>query len=246
MPINRKIYFDLVRESLFSGSLSQNQVSGQNYILDEAEMIAASHLDWVVRDMRFLAYSLATTFHETDKKMLPISEYGKGEGKPYGRTDPETGQKHYGRGYVQLTWRDNYSKATKRLGLSKTPDDLEWHPDKALIPTIAADIMFQGMTEGWFRAGHTLPRYFDEDTDDPYNAREIINGDKKRVPDWSNGVSIGNLIAGYHRKFLTALTAAYVPYEEPIPPTPEPEPEVPTISVNGRIIIIYNGDQITT
>jgi putative chitinase len=71
-------------------------------------------------------------------------------------------------------------------------------------------VMFRGMTEGWFRSGETLDRYFNTDTDDPYGAREIINGDKSKVPSWSGGVPIGNLIAGYHDDFLEALTASWV------------------------------------
>jgi hypothetical protein len=78
--------------------------------------------------------------------------------------------------------------------------------------------------EGWFRSDskgrQTFIRYFDDNTDDAYGAREIINGDKTKVPSWSNGVSIGNLIKGYHQKFLAALNAANVPA-----PAPEPEPE---------------------
>jgi hypothetical protein len=74
--------------------------------------------------------------------------------------------------------------------------------------------MFQGMDEGWFRGDefgpHNLDRYFNDDSDDPYKAREIINGDKSRVPSWSGGVSIGNLIKQYHVQFLAALEAASV------------------------------------
>ena len=70
------------------------------------------------------------------------------------------------------------------------------------------------MAEGWFRGDEygrqNLERYFNEDTDDPYKAREIINGDKSKVPTWSGGVSIGNLIKQYHVSFLAALEAALV------------------------------------
>lgn len=240
MSFDRTIYFNSVRPSLFSGTMSQSQVDGQNAILDAAHAVAKD-LSWVVQDMRHLAYCLATTYHETSKAMQPIEEYGKGAGMSYGKKDPETGQTYYGRGYVQLTWRDNYRKATQRLGLSKTSDDLEWHAARALDPTIASNIMFEGMEEGWFRPPNTLSKYFDHDTDDPYGAREIINGDKKTVPSWSNGVSIGNLIKGYHQKFLTALQAAYTP-------EPEPLPELPvvtvTITVDRDVVLIVNGTQV--
>lgn len=213
---DREIYFDAVRP-LFGGALSQRQVDGQNAILTRWEDNPPSD------DLRHLAYPLATTKHETASEMWPIEEYGKGEGQPYGVPDPETGQTYYGRGYVQLTWRDNYARATEELELTGD-DDLEWHAERALDPFIAAETMFIGMMEGWFRTHddgkpETLTRYFNDTTDDAYEAREIINGDKTTVPSWSNGVSIGKLIAGYHDDFLSALEAA-----AKVAPEPEPSP----------------------
>src|SRR4051794_30398872 len=87
-------------------------------------------------------------------------------------------------------------------------DSLEWHADNALEPPIAAAVMFKGMTEGWF-CGSALGDYFNDHEDDPYNARDIINGDKSMVPSWSGGMSIGNLIKGHHEAFLAALDAAW-------------------------------------
>jgi hypothetical protein len=83
------------------------------------------------------------------------------------------------------------------------------NPANALLPDIAAQVLFEGMMEGWFRADdlgpHTLGRYFGATANDPYGAREIINGDKAIVPDWSDGLSIGALVADYHHAFLRAL-----------------------------------------
>jgi hypothetical protein len=238
VPFDPTIYFDAVRETVFGGSLTQEQVDGQNFIL------ASWENDPTTTDLRWLAYSLATTKHETASTMLPIEEYGKGGGMAYGKKDSQTGQTYYGRGFVQLTWRDNYAKATRELEL-EGEDDLEWHADRALDPAIAADIMFLGMAEGWFRGDskgrQTLLRYFDIDTDDPYGAREIINGDKHIVPSWSNGVSIGKLIAGYHGHFLNALVAADVPVVEA-------EPAVVAIDIvttgEAKVVITVNGKPI--
>ena len=210
-------YFDSVRDCLFGGSLSQEQVDGQKAILAVFER---DHNEW---DWRWLAYALATTAHETGFEMMPIEEYGKGEGMEYGKKDPETGQTYYGRGFVQLTWRDNYAKADREIGLGTTKDDptsCEWHAENALDPAIAAQIMFEGMVEGWFRSGHDFDRYFNDSGSDPYGAREIINGDKSKVPSWSNGVSIGNLIKGYYNDFLAALHAS-AEEEEEIPVVPD-------------------------
>lgn len=203
--IDRKEYFDCVRLSPFNGTLTQQQVDGQNAILDRWE------IDPTTVDFRWLAYALATTLHETASTMWPIEEYGKGKGMKYGAPDPETGQTYYGRGFVQLTWRDNYKRATNELKLSGH-EDLEKYAEKALDLMIAGDVMFYGMIEGWFRTKdgqpETLPRYFSSSVDDPYNARGIINGDKSTIPKWSGGLSIGKLIEGYHAAFLYALQSS--------------------------------------
>lgn len=201
MSFDRTIYFDAVRGSLFSGVMNQDQVDGQNAILSVWEKYVGEK-----GDIRWLAYMLATTFHETSREMMPIEEYGEGEGQPYGEKDPETGQRYYGRGFVQLTWRDNYARADRELGLEDEAS-CEWQADNALVPWIAARVMYQGMAEGWFR-GDRLTDFFNDIDDDPFGAREIINGDKTVIPSWSNGVSIGDLVEGYHDKFLAALTAS--------------------------------------
>lgn len=227
---DHKVYFDHVGASLFSGKLIQSQVEGQEAILGEWEV---QPWDEPMTDIRWLAYMLATAYHETSKQMWPIEEYGKGSGQPYGQKDPQTGQTYYGRGLVQLTWRDNYAYATRQLGL-KGDADLEWHADQALDPQIASDVMFLGMRDGWFRSDangpQMLARYFSSIKDDPYEAREIINGDKKTIPSWSNGVSIGNLIASYHRDFLAALKASRIAEPEP---APAPESVVSTVDAFG-------------
>lgn len=231
---DRKIYFDLVRP-MFGGALSQRQVDGQEAILTRWET------DPPTDDLRHLANPLAQAKWETSSEMWPIEEYGKGEGHDYGKPDPETGEAYYGRGLVQLTHRENYERATGELELTGR-DDLVWHPDRALDLIIAAEIMFVGMIEGWFRTGNdgkpeTLAKYFNETRDDPYGAREIINGDKTKVPTWSGGVSIGNLIAADHAKFLEALLQASLIEQAP----DELEGEVTvTITVDAPPNVIVN------
>jgi hypothetical protein len=70
------------------------------------------------------------------------------------------------------------------------------------------------MEQGWFRTHddgkpETLERYFSASADNPFEAREIINGDKHKVPPWANGKSIGSLIHGYHLGFLDALQLSW-------------------------------------
>ncbi len=239
ITFDRKIYFDKVRVAPFGGSLNQEQVNGQNFIL------ASWERDPTTTDSRWLSYALATTLHETAKTMLPIEEYGKGKGRPYGKPDPVTGQTYFGRGFVQLTWRENYAKADRELGLTGDKS-CEWHAERALDPDTAADIMFKGMAEGWFRGDskgrQTLARYFDHDTDDPFGAREIINGDKNIVPNWSGGKSIGKLIEQYHDDFLAALEASAIEVEPA--PEPEPEPLVVKVRITAPAGVIVEVEQI--
>src|SRR4029077_1451509 len=173
---DRKVYFDAVRASLFGGAMSQEQVDGQNAILALWE---GQHTGTPMTDLRWLAYMLATTYHETAQKMWPIEEYGKGSGKPYGKKDAQTGQTYYGRGFVQLTWRDNYHKATVKLSLTDERD-IEWHVEQALDLVIASRVMFRGMAEGWF-TGNKLGDFFSDTEDDPVGARIIINNDVSKM-----------------------------------------------------------------
>jgi hypothetical protein len=161
--IDRKKFYDHVRQNPFGGTMTQRQVDGCNFILDQWEQRYPNG------DMRWLAYCLATCKWETGHTMQPVEEWGHGAGHPYGVRDPKTGQIYDGRGDVQLTWEQNYEKMGVLLGL-----DLVNHPELALNPKIAADIMFIGMEQGLF-TGVGLSRYFN-DMEDPVNARRIING----------------------------------------------------------------------
>jgi len=215
--IDRGIFFDNVRPDPFPGELTQQQVDGMDAILDAWEA------DYADNDLRWLANAMAQTYHEVSGTMWPIEEYGHGGDAEYAKTDPETGQQYYGRGLIQCTWRENYARADKELGLSGD-DSCEMKADNMLKPDVAASCLFEGMIEGWYRSSggtpNTLGKYFNDGRDDPYEAREIINGDKSKVPSWSSGVSIGNLIVGYHKAFLAALEKAYVP-DEDVGPTTE-------------------------
>jgi hypothetical protein len=52
------------------------------------------------------------------------------------------------------------------------------HAQNALDPAIVAEVLFRVMGEGWFRQGQILGKYCNATADNPYGAREIINGDK--------------------------------------------------------------------
>lgn len=178
--INRDRFIFAVQGPL--GELSDEQKEGLNEILNFLET------DVNVNDLRWAAYMLATAYHETGHTFKPIEEYGHGKGRKYGDYDPITLKVYYGRGYVQLTWKANYTLFSTILKV-----DLVSHPELALEPETAYQIMTIGMRRGSF-TGVGLPKYFNEDRDDPMNARKIING-----------LDCAEKIAGYHALFLKAL-----------------------------------------
>jgi putative chitinase len=181
--INRKFFFDFCRINLFEGKLKQSQVDGLDTIITEWEN---NHHR---KDDRWLAYMLATTYHETDKTMQPIEEYGKGRTRAYGKPDAVTGKAYYGRGYVQLTWKVNYATMSRVV-----KDDLINKPELALRTDYATMIMFYGMMNGSF-TGKKLSDYFNPTTDKWISARRIINGLDK-----------ANMIADYGKKFYAAIS----------------------------------------
>lgn len=169
--INRKFFFDNVRLSLFGGTMTSKQVQGLTAILDQWETKQSN------QDDRWLAYMLATTHHETGRTMQPIEEWGKGKDKTYGKRIKmnkkpytDTTEIFYGRGFVQLTWYENYDRAGKEL-----EQDFLHNAAGVMELSNATDIMFQGMIAGWFTS-KKLSQYFNPTTEDWKNARKIING----------------------------------------------------------------------
>ena len=189
MMFDRETYFNIVRDSLFDGALTQQQVDGQSVILAVWEYQAGGT---PMHDIRWLAYMLATVYHECATRMWPTTEYGSEsylKGKEY--------YPYIGRGFVQLTWKSNYDKASKALSLIDDRD-LVAYPAVALDSLISARVMFRGMAEGWF-TGKKLGQYFSDERDDPVNARQIINGN-----------DCDDQIAAYHYQFLGALQSSEI------------------------------------
>ena len=159
-------------------------------------------------DNRWLAYALATAYHETGRRMQPVRE-------GFGATDADSirivtdycnahhipnyavvqsnGQSYFGRGLVQLTHRVNYQRMGLRLGIG-----LDANPSLALDLQISVQILFVGMNEGSF-TGRRFSGYFNATSADWVNARRIING-----------LDRAQEIAGYAQRFnncINLLTA---------------------------------------
>lgn len=194
--MNLTTFFSYVRRAPFGGRLTQSQIDGMTAILAEWEKRG-------LLDKRWLAYMLATTFHETGNRMQPVRETfassdaqaianlekAWGTGKlPWVKT-PYWRDGWFGRGLVQITHKVNYVA----FGITKAD---------ALKLDVSVRVLFDGMIKGIF-TGKKLSDYFNPKADDPISARRIVNGTDK-----------AKLIAGYYRNFLDALEAA----TEALPP----------------------------
>ena len=155
------------------------------------QILSFLEADERVTDFRHAAYMLATVKRECGDEWKPIREYSRGKGLKYGKPDPVTGKVYYGRGYVQLTWKDNYKTMGDVLKV-----DLVNNPDLALDAKIAYRIMSYGMRNGSF-TGVGLKRYIHDDVCDFKNARRIING-----------TDVADLIAGFATNILACLEGA--------------------------------------
>jgi hypothetical protein len=131
-----------------------------------------------------IAYGLGTVKREAGNAMLPVRE-GNYLKHPMGYLRRLRYYPYYGRGLVQLTWKANYLKYQKILGIP-----LVANPDLALRFDVAAFILVHGMKHGVF-TGKALSDYIRPGHVDFIGARRIINGTNK-----------ASLVASYGKEFL--------------------------------------------
>ncbi len=115
-----------------------------------------------------IAYVLATTEWETAQTFQPVREafwLSEEWRKRNLRYYP-----YYGRGYVQLTWENNYQKYSDILGV-----DLVGNPDLAIENDIALFVLVHGFKTGTF-TGRKITDYINDFETDFINARRRING----------------------------------------------------------------------
>ncbi|WBU53576.1 glycoside hydrolase family 19 protein [Paracoccus sp. SCSIO 75233] len=200
--IDRKTFYIAYREVY--GKLLQSQVDGYEAILDFWDSRS------VLTDLRWLAYIMATAFHETGRRMQPVREgfcpddpcsvravarlYNQGRIKTNYALPHANGHSYFGRGLVQLTWGHNYKKAGQMIGLG---DALYDEPRLLLRMDVSVKVMIVGMLVGIFVPGHNLERHFTATKSDWKNARRIVNGLDK----WE-------LIQGYALNFYGFLRQA--------------------------------------
>lgn len=112
---------------------------------------------------RTLAYALATAYHETGRRMVPVKEGFastdenaiRAVAKLAQRLGPRSsparyvepagphGKVYYGRGHIQLTWLENYERCTGDAGI-----DLVADPDRMRDTVVSPRILILGLLDG--------------------------------------------------------------------------------------------------
>lgn len=212
-------FYDAVRP-LFGGKITQSQVDGLNALVAATAGLARP----------YRAYLLATAQHETASTMLPVREtlaktddqaiarletaWRKGRLKgvktPYWRKDAD-GKTWLGRGYVQLTHKANYERASALTGA-----DLVSNPNAAMRPDVAAKVLVQGCVLGIF-TGKKLGDYLDGPKPDYVGARRVVNGTDKAA-------QIAALAARYEAALAHVPEPKPAPVDAPAEPAPKPAP----------------------
>jgi len=214
--MNKVKFFEALRmrnSGVFGTSLSAGQVEGTEALLRAGDGLSVPHM----------AHVLSEVYHETGHGMLPVKETvfphskskNPSDGTVIARLDhawsrgklpwvktPYWRDGMFGRGQIQITHAYNYRKASALVGA-----DLVREPWRALALPISAKIAAEGCAAGMF-TGKKLSDYDGPHGFDHYNARAIVNGDKRKN---------GNAIAGYAKAFEAALIAA----EWGVKPEPE-------------------------
>lgn len=197
--MNLKPFFDSVRASF--GPLAQNQVDGLNALLEATTALPLPHRAYVLATAWHETGPASSSLHMTPRKEIwgPTDAQKRYEGRAdLGNTQPGDGKKFMGRGFVQITGRTNYEKASRLCGV-----DMIAKPDLALELGHASRIIVDGMSRGCF-TGKKMADYASY-----RDMRRVVNGTDK-----------AELIAGYAEKFETALRQIPAEPSEPVQPPP--------------------------
>jgi len=117
------------------------------------------------------AYVIATTQWETDHTFKPVREAFR-LSEDWRRRNLRY-YPYYGRGYVHLTWKTNYDRYSKILGVNFVNN-----PDVVMETNVSLFILCHGFKHGTF-TGRKLEDYVTNNKKDYINARRVINGTDK-------------------------------------------------------------------
>lgn len=181
-----EIQVALIRWRGISGQSSRDDVEQPASVLS-SELFIATRARELGADTNQIAYILATARFETAYTLTPVREtlarsvdeaierleqrYSSLElpsgFERYWQRDSD-GRSWMGRGYILLTHKANYERASERLG-----EDLVTDPERALEPAVAADILIRGLLEGWF-TGRLLSDFISDEAADFLRARRTV------------------------------------------------------------------------
>lgn len=210
--MDEKKFFDAVRrQRIFGRSINQKQVDGCLRIIRAWEKYGYGlHTG--------LAYCLATSHHETGRRMQPVREtFANSDAQAIRRLDnaykagrlkwvkrPYWRSGWYGRGDVQLTHEGNYKGALCEAVKREFGVNIHANPDLVMRPDISAFILVEGMTRGQTNkadfTGQPLEQFVNREKTDYRNARRTVNPAEK---------DSYAKIASTAQKFETALREAY-------------------------------------
>ncbi len=189
--INQTFFFYHIADTLFKTGMSPAQGEGLEAILSY----------WQAKlpdgDDRWLAYALATAYHETGAAMQPVNEnlnygapgllktfpryFSPAEAAAYARKPEKIANRAYasrlGNGNEASGdgWRFRGRGLVQITGRANYRTyGIENQPDAALEPETAIGILFDGMIHGRF-TGKSLGDFFNATNEDWRGARQIIN-----------------------------------------------------------------------
>lgn len=189
--MDRKKFYDALRSSsvLFGKTLNAGQVASLEVLLDEGQRRkvelhqlsyilataygeAGSALKPISENMNYTADRIRQVWPSRFASVAAAKPYAKNPqklankvyGGRMGNTAADDGWRYRGRGLVQITGKDNYTK----FGIAA-------NPDKALELSTAVSILFDGILGGKF-TGAKLVQYVQQTHQDYTNARRVVNG----------------------------------------------------------------------
>ncbi|MBL4733392.1 MAG: hypothetical protein JKY82_12505 [Rhizobiaceae bacterium] len=209
----QKAFFDGVRGKILK-PLTVQQVDGlktmifiwRAFFANEPIAFFASVAGQAVRETGGKLVAIRETFARSDAQAIARLEnaWASGQLQRFGVRTPywrDSGHGHaFGRGIIQLSLLPNYSKAEKLL-LEKfgVVVDLDGDFSLALDPLVSAIVAFGGCIHGIFRKKKLADYIRTDGSFDFFNARDVVNGDKRKV---------GSEVEADSKAFLKALEAA--------------------------------------